>query len=100
MELPTRSGRSAEDSPRATRASIVAVAVLVAVASVGTLAVAVGGATAGAALAGAVCGGAIGAWAAARLSPPQKEDDIAYTVVTHERPGWHSVDLRDDRAMQ
>jgi hypothetical protein len=78
----------------------IALALLAAIAVIGLLALAIGGPTAGAALAGAVCGGTIGAWAGGKIGTPKKEDDVAYTIVTHERPGWHSVDLRDEDSIR
>ena len=73
-------------------AACLAIAVVVLVALSGD------GSAAGA-LGGGLGGGLIGAWAGIvleRRARPQ-EPPVNYTVVTHERPGWRVVDLRDER---
>jgi hypothetical protein len=74
-------------------AACLAIAVVVLVALTGD------GSAAGA-LGGGLGGGLIGAWAGIvleRRARPQ-EPPVTYTVVTHERPGWRVVDLRDERS--
>jgi membrane associated rhomboid family serine protease len=85
-----------------TRTEVGALGAAAAVIVVAALAMLTGEGALAAALGGALFGGVVGAWAGVVLERRARpaEPPVAYTVVTHERPGWRTVDLRDGRHAQ